>query len=95
MTLDGINIQDNYIRTNALDYMPMRTTIDQISEMTINTANGGATHRRRRLADSALHAGRARTIFTAAFYWYNRNSALAANDWFNNKSGVSRVPFST
>ena len=43
VTIDGINVQDNYIRTNALDYPPMRTTIDQIAEITINTSNSGAT----------------------------------------------------
>ena len=28
VTIDGINVQDNFIRTNDLDYPPMRTTID-------------------------------------------------------------------
>ena len=39
MTLDGINIQDNFIRTNDLDYAPMRTTIDQVAEITAATSN--------------------------------------------------------
>ena len=29
--------------------------------------------------------------FHGAVYWYNRNSALAANDWFNNQAGVKRT----
>ena len=41
VTLDGINIQDNFIRTNDLDYAPMRTTIDQIAEITVSTSNAG------------------------------------------------------
>jgi hypothetical protein len=28
--------------------------------------------------------------FHGSVYWYNRNSALAANDWFNNASGTPR-----
>ena len=39
VTLDGINIQDNFTRTNSLDYAPMRTTIDQVAEITAATAN--------------------------------------------------------
>ncbi len=39
VTLDGINIQDNFIRTNDLDYAPMRTTIDQVAEITVSTSN--------------------------------------------------------
>ena len=42
VTLDGVNIQDNFIRTNDLDYAPMRTTIDQISEITVSTSNASA-----------------------------------------------------
>lgn len=89
VTLDGINIQDNFIRTNALDYAPMRTTIDQISEITISTSNQGAS----------LGGGAAQMVistksgtndFHGAVYWYNRNSALAANNWFNNQSGIAR-----
>ena len=40
VTLDGINIQDNFIRSNALDFIPNRVLIDQISEFTITTQNG-------------------------------------------------------
>ena len=55
VTLDGINIQDNFIRTNDLDYAPMRTTIDQVAEITVSTSNARHGHRRRRVADDAVH----------------------------------------
>ena len=42
VTLDGINIQDNYIRRNALDFVPNRPTPETVSEMTIVTAAQGA-----------------------------------------------------
>jgi hypothetical protein len=32
VTLDGINVQDNYIRSNGLDYIPSRFTIEQVAE---------------------------------------------------------------
>lgn len=89
VTLDGINVQDNFIRTNALDYMTMRTTIDQIAEITISTTNAGAT-----IGGSSsqmvLSTRSGSNTYHGAFYWYNRNSDLAGNNWFNNKSGVSR-----
>jgi hypothetical protein len=89
VTLDGINIQDNFIRTNDLDYAPMRTTIDQISEITVSTSNastsigGGASQ-------MVLSTKSGSNTYHGALYWYNRNSALAANDWFNNRSGAGR-----
>jgi hypothetical protein len=90
VTLDGINIQDNFIRTNDLDYAPMRTTIDQVAEITVATSNasasigGGASQ-------MVLSTKSGSNTFHGAVYWFNRNSALSANDWFNNQSGVSRT----
>ncbi len=90
VTLDGINIQDNFIRTNDLDYAPMRTTIDQIAEITVSTSNqstsigGGASQ-------MVLSTKSGSNTYHGAVYWFNRNSALGANDWFNNQSGVSRT----
>ncbi len=88
VTLDGINIQDNFIRTNSLDYAPMRTTIDQVAEITVSTSNssasvgGGASQ-------MVMSTKSGSNTFHGAVYWYNRNNVLAANDWFNNKSGVA------
>ena len=36
MTLDGINIQDNYLRDNALDYTPNRVLLGQIRGFTLS-----------------------------------------------------------
>ena len=69
VTLDGINIQDNFIRTNDLDYAPMRTTIDQVAEITVSTSNAGA----------AIGGGASQMVlstksgsndFHGAVYWY-------------------------
>ena len=90
VTLDGINIQDNFIRTNDLDYAPMRTTIDQVAEITVNTSNasagvgGGASQ-------MVLSTKSGSNDYHARVYWYNRNSALAANNWFNNQHGTNRT----
>ena len=89
VTLDGVTIQENFGRTNSLDYAPMRTTIDQVAEITAATANpnvalgGGASQ-------FVLTTRSGSNDFHGSVYWYNRNSALAANDWFNNQSGTAR-----
>lgn len=89
VTLDGINVQDNFIRTNDLNYMPMRTTIDQVEEITIVTTNAGATIGGGS-SQIALSTKSGTNTYHGSFYWYNRNVALAANDWFNNQAGVGR-----
>ncbi len=46
VTLDGINIQDNFIRTNSLDFLPNRPTSDNVAEFSITTSVSGAEARR-------------------------------------------------
>jgi hypothetical protein len=38
VTLDGVNIQDNYIRDNGLSFTPNLLLLDQVQEFTVTTA---------------------------------------------------------
>jgi hypothetical protein len=87
VTLDGINIQDNYIRTGGLDYQPNLLLLDQVQEFTVVTSNQGSA-----ASGGASQVNLSTPSGTNQFHgdllWQNRNSALAANDWFNNQDGV-------
>ena len=91
MTLDGVNIQDNYIRDNALDYTPNKLRIGQVRQVTLITSNanaaasGGAT-------EAAFSTPSGSNQNHGEVFWYNRNNHFAANDWFNNQAGIGR-PF--
>lgn len=85
ITRDGINIQDQFIRTNATDFAPGRPSVDDTGEFTIATSNqeadqgyGGAQIR--------LVTPRGTKDFHGALFAYNRNSAFGANSFFNNRS---------
>ena len=91
VTLDGINIQDNYIRDNGLNFIPNRLLVDQVSEFTITTQNGNA----------AFGGGASQVNFTTPggtnefhgnAYWHNRNREFSANQWFANRIGTPQ-PF--
>ncbi len=91
VTLDGINIQDNFIRSNGLDFLPNLLLLDQVAEVTLSTSN----------ANPALGNGAAQVTFSTpsgtnklkgGLFWFNRNNALAANPWFSNANGTPR-PF--
>jgi hypothetical protein len=89
VTLDGINVQDNYIRDNALDYLPNKLLMGQVRQMTLVSSNanaaasGGAT-------ETAFSTPSGTNQFHGEGYWYNRNNYFSANDWFNNQAGVAR-----
>ena len=91
MTLDGINIQDNFIRENATTYAPNQLTQSMVSEFTLSSINQG----------SVSGAGASQISFVTPsgtndvhgeVYWVHRNNATKANDFFSNLSGVDK-PF--
>lgn len=88
ITIEGINVQDNFIRANATDFSPARPVVDEVEEFSVaSQAN----------VDDGFGAGqiqfpirRGGNQFTGSLYEYNRNSALGANTYFNNAGNVAR-----
>ena len=88
VTLDGINIQDNFIRTNSLDFLPNRPNSDNVAEFSITSSVSGA--------DAAGGATSVRMItpsgtnrFTGSVFEFNRDNKYAANSFFNNSTTPS------
>jgi hypothetical protein len=91
ITRDGLNVQDNFIRANATDFVPDRPNVDDTGEFTVITQNAGA--------DAGYGASQVQLVtprggseFHGAGFIYNRNSKFAANNFFNNLAGTPR-PF--
>jgi hypothetical protein len=67
----------------------MRTTIDQIAEITASTSNeaasigGGASQ-------IILSTKSGSNTYHGTLYWYNQSKKLAANNYFNNRDGVEK-----
>ncbi|MCA1558532.1 MAG: carboxypeptidase-like regulatory domain-containing protein, partial [Acidobacteria bacterium] len=91
VTRDGINVQDNFIRANAVDFLPDRPSVDDTGEFTIVTQNAGA-EAGYGASQIQLVTPRGSNEFHGAIYEYNRNSKFAANTYFNNFQKVAR-PF--
>jgi hypothetical protein len=91
ITRDGLNIQDNFIRSNASDFAPERPSVDNTAEFTVTTQNAGAD-RGYGASQIQLVTPRGANDFHGAGFEYNRNSAYGANSFFNNLNGTKR-PF--
>ena len=85
ITRDGVNIQDNFIRSNATDFAPGRPSVDNVEEFTLSSQSA---------VDSGFGAAQVNFItprggneFHGAGWAYNRNSAFGANGWFANAGG--------
>ena len=89
-TRDGVNIQDNFIRTGG--FVQDRPTVDDIGEFTVSTQNAGAESGNGGSTQVQLITPRGGSDFHGALFVYNRNSKFAANTFGNNAAGVEK-PF--
>jgi hypothetical protein len=89
ITRDGINVQDNFIRTGV--FVSDRPTVDDVSEVTVITQNAGV-EQGGGSSVVQLVTPRGGNEFHGSLYAVNRNSAFTANTWSNNFNGVKK-PF--
>ena len=88
ITIEGINVQDNFIRANATDFSPARPVVDEVEEFAVtsqaNVEDGFGS------GQIQFPIRRGGNRYTGSIYEYNRNSALGANSFFDNAGGVKR-----
>src|SRR5579859_444703 len=87
VTLDGINIQDNFIRTNDTDFTPNQLFLSQTGEFHINTQNGDPSVGGGASAISIVSPRGTNSWHGQGFLYYETNK-WNANPWFNNAFGV-------
>jgi len=85
ITLDGMNIQDNYLKTSDGYFARLTPTLDSVEEVTVTTAGNtaDATGQGGVQIKFVTKSGSNNWIGTA--YEYLRHDALNANTWFNNR----------
>lgn len=85
-TINGINVQDNFIRSNATDFSPARPTVDEVEEFSVTTqANAGDGFGGPQIQFAVR---RGSNDYHFRLFEFNRNSELAANSFFNNAAGI-------
>jgi hypothetical protein len=89
MTIDGINVQDLFIKTSAI-FSPNTPRISGVGEFTVMNANSGA--------NVGLGANQINMItptgtneYHGEAFWYHRNAKFAANDWFANAESQEKA----
>jgi hypothetical protein len=88
MTLDGINIQDNFIRENDLDFTPNSPFLSQAQEFTVTQQNGDVEKGGSSSVSLVTPSGT--NTWHGDGFWFYRTNAWKANDWFNDASGVPK-----
>lgn len=90
VTRDGVNVQDNFIRTGT--FVSDQPTVDDTGEFTVTTQNAGAEQGGGGSSQILLVTPRGGKVFHGAGFIFNRNSEFSANNFFNNASNTAQ-PF--
>ena len=92
ITLDGVNVQDNTLRTTDGFFAIVSPRLDAIEEVTVTAASQGATDAGQGAVQVKFVTRAGTNIFTGSGYYYARRDRWNANTWFNNRSGVAKTP---
>ncbi|HSC25743.1 MAG TPA: TonB-dependent receptor [Vicinamibacterales bacterium] len=91
ITFDGVNVQDNTLRSTDGFFVIVQPRLDAIEEVTVTTATQGA--------ESAQGGVQIKFVtrsgtndFSGSGYHYYRSDKLNANTWINNRNGVDKIP---
>ena len=88
ITLDGINVQDNYNKSTDGFYTYVRPRLDSVQEATVTTGVAGADNAGEGAVQIKFVTRSGTNRFHGGLYEYHRNPSLNANYWFNNRDAA-------
>ena len=86
ITLDGMNIQDNYLKTTDGFFARLSPRIDAVEEVTVTTAANGADAAGQGAVQIRFTTRSGSNKLSGSGYFYLRHDSLNANTWFNNRN---------
>lgn len=88
ITLDGINVQDNFNKTGDGFFARVAPRLDAIQEVTVSTATPGAENGAGGAAQIKFITRQGTNELHGSVYEYHRNPVLNSNYWFSNRDGA-------
>lgn len=95
ITMDGINVQDNILKSSDGFFTYVRPRLDAVDEVTVSTATPGAESAGEGAVQIKFVTRGGSNRLTGSLYEYHRNPALNANYWFNNRDLTPKPGFTT
>jgi hypothetical protein len=89
ITLDGVNIQDNTLKSSDGFFTFVRARIDAVDEVTLSTATPGAESSGEGAVQIKFVTRSGNNEYHGSIYEYHRNPYLNANYWFQNRDGAA------
>ncbi|HLM59272.1 MAG TPA: hypothetical protein VK308_00580, partial [Pyrinomonadaceae bacterium] len=92
ITIDGVDVQDNLLRSSDGFFTYVRPRIDAIEEVTVSTAAPGAESSGDGAVQIKFVTRRGTNNYNGGLFWQHRDQSLNSNYWFNNLNGLPRNP---
>jgi hypothetical protein len=88
ITLDGMNVQDNLLKSSDGFFTYIQPRTDAISEVTVSTSNPGGESSGEGAVQIKFVTQGGGNQYHGGGYWYYRSPGLNTNYWFNNRDLV-------
>ena len=85
ITLDGMSVQDNYLKTTDGYFARLSPLLDSVEEVTVTTAGNTADATGQGAVQIRFVTKSGTNRWTGTRYQYLRHDALNANTWFRNR----------
>src|SRR6185436_3194505 len=85
ITVDGMSVQDNYLKTTDGYFARLSPRLDMVEEVTLTTAAANADNSAMGGAQITFTTRRGQNKFQGSIYEYFQRDYLNANSWFNNR----------
>ncbi|HEX9002611.1 MAG TPA: carboxypeptidase-like regulatory domain-containing protein, partial [Blastocatellia bacterium] len=95
ITMDGVNVQDNILKSSDGFFTYVRPRLDAVDEVTVSTATPGAESAGEGAVQIKFVTRGGSNTFSGSLYEYHRNPWLNANYWFNNRDSAPKPGFTT
>ncbi|MBC7901241.1 MAG: TonB-dependent receptor, partial [Saprospiraceae bacterium] len=88
--IDGVDVQDNYLKSSDGFFTFVRPRIDAIDEVTVSTASPGAESSGDGAVQIRFVTRRGTNDYNGSGFWQHRDEGLNANNFLNNRDRLQR-----
>ena len=90
ITIDGVNVQDNTLKTSDGFFSLVSPRLDAMEEMTFSSAASGADASGQGAVQMRFTTRSGGNRFAGSAYYYYRNDVLDTNSYFNIRDGIAK-----
>lgn len=92
ITIDGVDVQDNLLRSSDGFFTYVRPRLDAVEEVNVSTASPGAESSGDGAVTIRFVTKRGTNDYSGNLYWQHRDTSLNSAYWWNNTLGLGRAP---